>query len=165
MKMKNKHPKHFPSVALEDIDSLPAVPGVYFALKDGEVLYVGQSEEMRSRWGQHHKRRELEKIGDVRVSFLLSDGRPLLEQEAEWIDILDPVMNNARLLYVPKQPPAWLTWFSLFCAWASSEIAVRFVRENMLVPALLFGVLSVSFVAFCGGCLMAWAVARRKWKQ
>lgn len=99
------NPKKFPSVALEDADQLPSLPGIYFAMDGNYVLYVGQSENIRKRWGSHHRHRDIRQSCDnVRIHFVLSDGRSLLEQEAEWIRACNPPFNGGRMAIVPAVP-------------------------------------------------------------
>lgn len=89
------HPKDFPSVSLDSVQHLPSSAGIYFALRGSEVLYIGQSDNMQRRWvNSHHKMDELRALENVRIHFILSDGRPLLQQEAEWISAFSPPMNK-----------------------------------------------------------------------
>src|SRR5690348_3189494 len=97
--MKNKHPGEFDNVSFDERHHLPAIAGIYFAMQDDEVLYVGQSRNIQKRWRFHHKYGELSECENVRIHWIKSDGRPLLEQEAEWIKICHPPLNNNVIVH------------------------------------------------------------------
>lgn len=171
-RQKPEHPKDFPSVPLDNVKNLPSAAGIYFAVKDGEVLYVGQSENMRERWSKHHKYSDLKRIGCVRIHFALSDGRPLVEQENEWIVSINPVGNGGKFLYVPKQPPYLVLSAPLFFAFVISFVGREYFRSGLLeqswdkifVGLASFGI-CLLVASFLVGVLASWFFARREWKR
>jgi hypothetical protein len=76
------------------VNQFPAKSGCYI-IRDGDtVLYVGQSNNMRRRWMEHHRRDVIEKAyPNAIVETILWNG-DLLQKEAELIMALNPVMNT-----------------------------------------------------------------------
>lgn len=103
--MKDRHPSDFQSVPFRSLDLLPSFAGIYFAMQDDEVLYVGQSKNIRKRWMFHHKYNELLEFESVRIHWIRSDGRPLLQQENEWIQLCNPPLNYRKIVYLQKEAP------------------------------------------------------------
>jgi hypothetical protein len=113
--MLNRYPADFPSVTIDRLNELPEIEGIYFAMQDDEVLYVGQSRNIWNRWKNHHKTDDLYLMSGIRVHWLESDGRPLLVQEREWIDYCHPPLNRNVVcvkiidaggdVVLPKGPP------------------------------------------------------------
>ena len=50
------NPFQLPSVSLAEKDKLPSAPGIYYVLNrhSNEIVYVGRSKNIRSRWKEHH---------------------------------------------------------------------------------------------------------------
>jgi hypothetical protein len=115
-----RNPVEFPSVGINQLYKLPQYGGVYFAMQGGDVLYIGQSVNIRKRWIGHHKRDQLSVYPDIRVHYAKSDGRSLYQQESEWLNYCRPPLNTAGPRYYPsvsvedlrEVPP-----FQLFYAW------------------------------------------------
>jgi hypothetical protein len=61
-----------------------------------DILYIGQSRNIRERWrgNGHHKSVEVMNMENIFIRFTPSDGRPLLVQEAEWINQYLPPLNG-----------------------------------------------------------------------
>jgi hypothetical protein len=97
------NPLVLPSVALEQHNSMPKSPGIYFALSEsGEVLYIGKASNLRTRWRRHHKYHELKSIGNVKIAWLEFDSAGgLLQSEGELIDYISPRLNQTPG-YKPK---------------------------------------------------------------
>jgi DNA-binding Xre family transcriptional regulator len=62
--------QEWPFVSIEERDKLPRMAGVYVAASEGEVLYVGQSTNIKQRWKSHEKLQELSAYPRVRVGWL-----------------------------------------------------------------------------------------------
>ena len=94
--MKNAHPFDFPGVEFYKREELPTREGIYFVMQYDEVLYIGQSKNIRERWrgNGHHKTAEVMNMENIFIRYIPSDGRPLLEQEAEWINKYLPQLNG-----------------------------------------------------------------------
>ncbi|MCI0556306.1 MAG: GIY-YIG nuclease family protein [Anaerolineae bacterium] len=89
-------------VSLKQYKSLPACSGIYFALIGKNVLYIGKSTNINSRWKYHHRREELSKIGDVEIAFLPIPKRLLEKKEKEFIDSYKPLLNNTPAHLAPR---------------------------------------------------------------
>jgi putative transcriptional regulator len=85
-----------PSVYLNQLNSLPDRPGVYFAIDEEEkVYYVGRAVSLINRWKYHHRFRQLSEIGSIKLHYLLverPDELPYLEEK--FINLLSPVLNG-----------------------------------------------------------------------
>ncbi len=86
-----------PSVSLNSKDCLPEDAGVYIVFdRKHTVMYVGRSENIRSRWLNHHLCLDLERIGSVSVAWIKVDGN--LERyvvEAILINWFKPSFNKS----------------------------------------------------------------------
>jgi len=84
-----------PWVTLDTVAGLPARPGIYFAIdRNGSVQYIGRSTNVQNRWKGHHRREELEKLGGVKIVYLLVDSFEMLSEiESALIAWFDPPLN------------------------------------------------------------------------
>lgn len=58
------------SVALDDVDYLPEVPGVYFVFSGHSPVYVGSSSNIRRRWQNHDKFRAISRFKAVSIKWI-----------------------------------------------------------------------------------------------
>lgn len=88
------------SLALTQTDMLPETSGVYIVYLDDVVLYVGKAKNIKSRWIQHHRTKQLLRdypeclISWVEFPFELLDGN-----ESAMIEALNPVLNGTKVDY------------------------------------------------------------------
>ncbi|MGD1911880.1 MAG: GIY-YIG nuclease family protein [Rivularia sp. (in: cyanobacteria)] len=81
---------------------LPKSPGVYFALTpENQPLYIGQSEELKTRWNGHKQLRHLKLIADVKLAYHLADKSELHNLEAELIKRYNPPLNTNKGRFRP----------------------------------------------------------------
>jgi len=75
----------FPSTTFEHRAELPPIGAVYFVLNSRrEVMYIGQTANLRDRWKSHHRARQMA-VGSYRIHFVHvadEDRRLALEKEA-----------------------------------------------------------------------------------
>lgn len=86
-----------PSVDIKDRSRLPELSGVYF-LSEGngiELLYIGSSANIKSRWRRHEILYRLDHNKDYRVSYLLAQTGGLKALESSFISKHLPKMNSA----------------------------------------------------------------------
>ena len=76
-----------PSVLLKNRLMLPKISGIYFAMSNGTVQYIGRSTNLYQRWAAHHR---------------YSDLHP--DSHIAWIEI-----SNVHLL--PEIEKALIAWF------------------------------------------------------
>lgn len=87
-------PLSLPSVPLEDRRDLPTDPCIYFAIDgQGVVQYVGKAKNLRNRWQGHHRRRQLEAMGNVRIAYVNVDPGLLSAVESAMIERIRPYIN------------------------------------------------------------------------
>src|SRR4051812_21336035 len=91
-------PTELPSLLLAQKKELPQVPAVYLAIGEhNEVLYIGRSVSLSSRWITHHRFPKLQKLGNVRLAWIeFETGEFLEEVERVLIDHFAPRLNGSR---------------------------------------------------------------------
>lgn len=86
-----------PSVVLTERSNLPSAPGLYFVFSSGALQYVGMARQLNLRWAHHERRKSLDKLPNVRISYLGLrgiDAETLEELECALISILQPPLNG-----------------------------------------------------------------------
>jgi GIY-YIG catalytic domain-containing protein len=94
-----------PYVMLSELAHLPECEGIYFAIEEsGELLYVGQSTNIRARWRSHHVKNSLCDPSDlagarrIRLAWLaVDDAQDLLELEDRFILQFKPRLNRPHI--------------------------------------------------------------------
>ena len=139
--------KDLPSLSLDQRGELPETPGVYLAIDgEGNVQYIGQAENLRTRWAYHHRRIELEvNSSDVRIAWVSVDKPFLKHIEQALIAYFKPCLNNLRnpverkkiiAEYEVKHPP-------LSCNKKYSEVRDREYLLESEVKAMMVAAKSV----------------------
>lgn len=95
---KSINPLELPSLALSNAFRryLPTSPAVYFVIQDNsEVIYIGQTQNLKHRWNSHHKIVEIKQIsGDIRIGWYVVDDKHYLQSlEKSLIDLFKPKLN------------------------------------------------------------------------
>jgi excinuclease UvrABC nuclease subunit len=94
-----------PFVAFERRRDLPDGPGLYAAIVESEILYVGKSANLRSRWKYHPLRDALLRQGRLTIAYRkISHPAILHEVERRIIRALCPPLN---VQHVPFDPDRW----------------------------------------------------------
>lgn len=89
-----------PNLALSARQQLPECSAIYFAIAQGQVLYVGLATDLRNRWQGHHRLPQLEAIGkrcEVRLFWLVCAQDSLPELERQYIEHYSPVLNQSKV--------------------------------------------------------------------
>jgi hypothetical protein len=86
-----------PFVRIKDRLKLPGEPGIYFAMFESQILYVGKSNKsLRKRWARHHKEMDLLSVGSVNIAYAVGmDSQEINSLESALISIYAPPLNNA----------------------------------------------------------------------
>lgn len=95
----NIDPLKLPSLPLEWKAALPLkCRAIYIAFSaEGNVLYVGRSNDIRKRWQSHTRLKHLKQIQDVRIAWLeVSDAYLLRILETALIEYFKPEFNNPK---------------------------------------------------------------------
>ena len=90
----------FPNLKLTDRKQLPDCSAIYFATARSQVLYVGLATNLRQRWQNHHRYKQLEAINkkaDVTLFWLACPPHQLQMLERQYIDHYGPVLNQTKL--------------------------------------------------------------------
>jgi hypothetical protein len=87
-----------PSLCLTRRSELPEVPAIYFAIDSlDQIQYIGRSVNIRSRWLNHHRKSDLEIVGNIRIAWIELEELTLLGKiEQELIDYFVPRLNGLR---------------------------------------------------------------------
>lgn len=161
--MTVRDPLFLPCVGLAQIDELPPVPGIYFAVEnDDEVVYIGQSYNIRARWvNGHHRMRELSQMGSITIHYVESDGRSLFAQEADYIRRFCPKMNSATRYKPLPQKPIFL-FYIYMCMSVIGVIplmlGVLFQTPNLV---MIGGFIITGEMIFWIGGMFTWWYVRR----
>ena len=88
----------YSSALVADTRSLPNKPGIYYAVKDSQVLYIGKALSLRQRWsGNNHKQKErLLRMGGVVLFYRHEFEHRLLLEEAREIQLFNPLLNKQK---------------------------------------------------------------------
>ncbi len=84
-----------PFVLLSELRRLPEYPCVYFVLdSNGTVLYIGQSENPKQRWVNHHKIDKISDNGGEKICWVaVKNKAKLLPLEKRLIEQFRPTLN------------------------------------------------------------------------
>lgn len=95
--------RNLPSVPLVQRNKLPDLMAVYVVVgRTDEILYVGSTESLRTRWKSHHRRFQMKNIVQARIHwFEVKDPTRLRDTEAEWIARLSPALNGQTVTDAP----------------------------------------------------------------
>jgi hypothetical protein len=87
-----------PSVSLNERSLLPSRAGIYFAIaSDHSVQYIGKSINLQSRWQQHHRFKQLQNKGPIKLAWLDCPSELLDGVEAALIDYFQPCLNGKSI--------------------------------------------------------------------
>lgn len=104
MQVADINPLALPSLPLKMRSQLPSLPGIYFVLNGTEVVYIGKSWSIKSRWDGHHRLPQLREIGkQYSIAWLQYQFEQLDALEFQLIQALRPRLNGS--LVVPATAP------------------------------------------------------------
>lgn len=89
-----------PSLPLSQRNSLPECPSIYFAIdSNNRVLYVGKAINLLSRWKNHHRQEQLNRINrknPIKIAWLIcpSELEVLARTETYFIEFYQPLLNQ-----------------------------------------------------------------------
>jgi len=94
-----------PYVRLSELSYLPECAGIYFAIGEtGELLYIGQSMNIRARWRSHHVKNNLCDPSDLArarrirlAGMAVDDAQDLLDLEDRFILKYRPRLNRPHV--------------------------------------------------------------------
>ncbi len=87
-----------PFVEFSNRELLPSLTAVYFAINSqSEVLYVGKSVSLNSRWRYHHRLKILSELGCTKIAWIVSTRLNYSSLELEMISLFNPPVNGKIL--------------------------------------------------------------------
>jgi excinuclease UvrABC nuclease subunit len=86
-------------LSLDELDRLPNQAGIYFAMREGTVIYVGRSTDLHRRWNakddrQHHKLAKFRRMGGVTLKYKVVAEWRVNHEEAKAIAKYRPAENG-----------------------------------------------------------------------
>ncbi|AUT00883.1 hypothetical protein CLI64_11010 [Nostoc sp. CENA543] len=76
-------------------EELPEQPSVYFVLDvSGQILYIGQTRNLKESWAKHQRLRQLESLGLVSIAWVGCEESELGSLETSLVEILKPKLND-----------------------------------------------------------------------
>lgn len=103
MLLENIKLSELPSVYLLDKDNLPNCPAIYFvADSKGQVLYIGRTVNLASRWREHHRFNQLKRFdrkNRISISWMTcsNDLNTLSNLENSLINLYKPPLNWSKV--------------------------------------------------------------------
>ena len=94
----------FPNLKLLERKHLPECSAIYFVIARSQVLYVGLASNLKQRWQNHHRYKQLEAVNkkaDVTLYWLACPQPQLQTLERQYIDHYGPTLNQTKL---PNRP-------------------------------------------------------------
>ena len=87
-----------PSLAFEHRQDLPPIPALYFALNNQrEIVYIGETENLRTRFKSHHRARQMG-VGGYRIHWMeMSDADRRASAERQAIAYFRPLWNRTEV--------------------------------------------------------------------
>lgn len=55
---------------ITSINKLPEIPAIYFCISQFDFLYIGSTANLRSRWKQHHRLKDLLHFSDLNIYWM-----------------------------------------------------------------------------------------------
>lgn len=98
--VKNLNPFNLPSTPLIECQNLPKISGIYFVLESEEILYIGKSQNLRTRWTGHHRWNQLNnrEVENISIAWLKVNTLELLpEMERIFIKRFNPLLNFTKV--------------------------------------------------------------------
>lgn len=89
--MAATHGKLLEDAGLRQVPILTSRRGIYFLMKAGAIQYIGKTEDIYRRLGQHINAKEFDD-----VMFLPTEAHPLQAYEDACIRIFHPPLNHAK---------------------------------------------------------------------
>jgi len=89
-----------PNLKLSERQRLPECSAIYFAVARDQVLYVGLSTNLRSRWQNHHRLPQLEAVNKrygVSLFWLSCSQNQLQDLERQYIERYCPTLNQTKV--------------------------------------------------------------------
>lgn len=85
-----------PVATLAERRELPECPAIYFVLEKDQVVYIGQTVNLRQRINGHHRLPEWKVRDDIHIRWLpCSNAATLPQLEKHLIEMVQPEMNNS----------------------------------------------------------------------
>lgn len=89
--------KGLPSINVEDRKTLPQLEAIYLVWTDKELLYIGQTANIKSRFLSHHRLIEFLNC-NAKVAWFNAEDCDRLEIEGSLIEIFAPKLNGELIL-------------------------------------------------------------------
>ncbi len=84
-----------PNISVQDRAKLPESGAIYLVWSANELLYIGQSKNLRQRFVSHHRMNKFRET-DSRMSWIDFDGSDRAIVEENLIEALKPILNGTH---------------------------------------------------------------------
>lgn len=93
-----------PYISIKEKSMFPDIPGIYFAIdSENNIQYIGRSINIRKRWLNHHRYRQLSSMEGVKIAYLHIDSVELLHEiEKALIAYFKPSLNCQTIPRISK---------------------------------------------------------------
>ena len=101
--IENFNLSELPSVELLEKEKLPTTAGIYFVVdSNNQIWYIGQAQNLKNRWINHHRYDQLEKINkknSIKLKwYKCENNKDILNRlENYFIDTYYPILNQTKV--------------------------------------------------------------------
>ena len=86
-----------PNLTIDKKRELPTISGIYFVFSQSELLYIGRTTNLQSRWLGHHRLSDFKSKKEVRIYWLeVLEVEILRNLEKQAIKFFKPCLNSQR---------------------------------------------------------------------
>ena len=120
-----------PSLAFEYRQDLPPIPALYFALNSQrEIVYIGETENLRTRWKSHHRARQMS-AGGYRIHWMeMADADQRQSSERRAIAYFRPQWNHTEIPVADmKRVEAYINDVARYMEIDPKELVCRILME------------------------------------
>lgn len=87
-----------PSMPLTNHKRIPPISAIYFCLDENrQILYIGQTENLRKRWQAHHRYTQLKQLGNISLAWVPCKTEELEATEKHLIEVFQPSLNYSKV--------------------------------------------------------------------
>lgn len=91
--------------------ALPKCSGVYFVTEDGQIVYVGQSVNVKRRFIHHHRAVDFAELSDPKVYWQSCSEEELQQTERDYINKFNPRLNVGSVTGGKREGAGWPKMF------------------------------------------------------
>lgn len=92
-----------PKIAISEIQELPSISGIYFVIRDTQVIYIGKSRNIKQRWCKYPHHIEQKTVEGDFITFIGVHISDLNLAEQLLIEYYEPILNRQFAVGIPTK--------------------------------------------------------------